>query len=37
MYSFVNNTADFTAVPTAPMPVDAVINEELTENELDNV
>ena len=35
MYSFVNNTADFTAVPTAPTPVDAVINEELMEDELD--
>ena len=37
MYSFVNNTADFTAVPTAPMPDDAVINEDLTEEELDHV
>lgn len=36
MYSFVNNTADFTAVPTAPAPIDAVINEELTENHPDN-
>lgn len=29
MYCFVNNTADFTAVPTAPPPKDAVLNEEL--------
>ena len=35
MYSFVNNTADFTAVPTAPMPMEAVINDELTEDESD--
>lgn len=28
MYCFVNNTADFTAVPTAPPPKDAVLNEE---------
>ena len=36
MYSFVNDTADFTAVPTAQAPIDAVLNEELTEEELDN-
>ena len=35
MYSFVNNTADFTAVPTAPMSMEAVINDELTEDEPD--
>ena len=35
MYSFVNDTADFTAVPTAPTPIDAVFNEELTEEKLD--
>ena len=35
MYSFVNDTADFTAVPTAPTPIDAVFNEELMEEELD--
>lgn len=31
MYSFVNDTADFTAVPTAPAPIDAVLNDDLTE------
>ena len=31
MYCFVNDTADFTAVPTAPLPKDAVLNEALTE------
>ena len=36
MYSFVNDTADFTAVPTAQAPIDAVLNEELIEEELDN-
>ena len=35
MYSFVNNTADFTAVPTAPLPKDAVLNEEIVEEVLD--
>jgi hypothetical protein len=35
MYAFVNDTADFTAVPTAPMPIDAVFDEELMENMLD--
>ena len=35
MYSFVNDTADFTAVPTGAAPIDAVFNEELTEEELD--
>lgn len=30
MYCFVNDTADFTAVPTAPLPKDAVLNEALT-------
>lgn len=36
MYSFVNDSADFTAVPTAPLPFDAVLNEELAEEELDH-
>lgn len=36
MYAFVNDTADFTAVPTAPIPMDAILNEELTEEELDH-
>ena len=31
MYCFVNNTADFTAVPTAPVPKGAVLNEKLAE------
>jgi hypothetical protein len=35
MYSFVNNKADFTAVPTAPLPKDAVLNEEIVEAVLD--
>ena len=35
MYSFVNDTADFTAVPTAPLPKDAVLNEEIVEEVLD--
>ena len=35
MYSFVNDTADFTAVPTAPIPKDAVLNEEIAEEVLD--
>lgn len=33
MYSFVNNTADFTAIPTAAMPRDAVLNEEAIREE----
>ena len=33
MYSFVNNTADFTAVPTATMPSDAVWNQEAIQDE----
>lgn len=35
MYSFDNNTADFTAVPTAPLTKDAVLNEEIVEEVLD--
>jgi len=35
MYSFVNDTADFTAVPTGPAPIDAIFSEELAEEELD--
>lgn len=35
MYSFVNDTADFTAVPTALLPADAVLNEEIVEEVLD--
>ena len=33
MYSFVNNTADFTAVPTSTMPSDAVWNQEAIQDE----
>ena len=33
MYCFVNDTADFTAVPTAPLPKDAVLNEALASKE----
>ena len=36
MYSFVNDTADFTAVPTGAAPIDAVFNEIQTEEELDD-
>ena len=35
MYAFVNDTADFTAVPTAPAPFDAVLDEAVMEKELD--
>ena len=33
MYSFVNNTADFTAVPTSTMPSEAVWNQEAIQDE----
>ncbi len=36
MYSFVNDTADFTAVPTGSMPIDAEFNEEMGEKGRDN-
>ncbi len=36
MYSFVNNTADFTAVPTAHIQSDAVFNDDLMEMEVSN-
>lgn len=36
MYSFVNNTADFTAVPTALVQSDAAFNDDLLEMEDSN-